>query len=246
MDDAHVASELQRTARRTHGRTAGGFATSANRSGPVLLKLLFHARGEVGFLLREALTQVDAGESSDDNVLAQLGNRLLEHLLDRLVLVLDPLLGQQGHLLVLFLQAPLDNLRLDCVGLALQVLLCHFDLALLGNGIRRHLAGRDADDGRVGRDLHGHIGGELLEDGVDGHEVGLAVDLDQNSDLVVEVNVSRDGALSGDVAGLLVGLGHALLLEPLHGLLHVTTGLHQSFLGVRNACATARAQLLDL
>ena len=43
----------------------------------------------------------------------------------------------------------------------------------------------------------------FLEDGVDGDEVRLAVDLADHADLLVEVHVGRDGALRGEVAGLL-------------------------------------------
>ena len=66
--------------------------------------------------------------------------------------------------------------------------------------------GRDRLDGRVrGRqagDLHGEVADELLEVVVAGHEVRLAVDLDEHAQAAAGVDVGGDLALAGVAPGL--------------------------------------------
>ena len=77
-------------------------------------------------------------EAADHDVLAELGDGLLEHLLDRLVLVLEPLLAHEGHLLellVLFLCCIVFTVVCVSVCLFGCLLFCMFCLTF----VRAHL-----------------------------------------------------------------------------------------------------------
>ena len=109
--------------------------------------------------------------------------------------------------------------------------------------------GRDPVDVDVQRreagDLHGEVADELLELVGAGHEVGLAVDLDEHADAAAGVDVARDEALARLAAGLLGGRREALLAEERDGLVEVAVGLGQGALAVHEAGAGPLAQLLD-
>ena len=94
-------------------------------------------------------------------------------------------------------------------------------------------------------DLHGEVADELLELVGAGHEVGLAVDLDQHADAAAGVDVAGDEALAGVAAGLLRRGGEALLAQLRDGLVHVAAGLLERALAVHHAGAGPLAQLLD-
>ena len=87
----------------------------------------------------------------------------------------------------------------------------------------------------------GDLLGDLLHEGQElvglGHEVGLAVDLDQNGH--VAVPVIGHHALSGDTAGLLGGSRQALLPQEVDGLLHVAFTGHKGLLAIHHAGARA-------
>ena len=109
--------------------------------------------------------------------------------------------------------------------------------------------GRDGLDGRVhgreARDLHREVADELLEVLVAGHEVGLAVDLDEHAQPAAGVDVGGHLALAGVAAGLLGGCRLAPLAEQDDGLLEVAAGLLEGALAVHEAGAGALAELLD-
>ena len=89
----------------------------------------------------------------------------------------------------------LDDLLLDVLGLALGggLLAQHAQLGLLRP--RRPPRPRETYSGFDGGHVQRHLAGELLELVGAGHEVGLAVDLDQRADLAAGVDVARHDAL---------------------------------------------------
>jgi len=102
--------------------------------------------------------------------------------------------------------------------------------------LRRDVRGRHAD--RIGRgDVKGDLARQLPERLVAGHEVGLAVELDQHPDLVVVVDVAQHDALRGGAARALLGLGDPFLAKDLGRLVHVAGGLFQGPLAVHHASA---------
>ena len=98
---------------------------------------------------------------------------------------------------------------------------------------------------REAGDLDREVADELLELVGAGHEVGLAVDLDEHADAAAGVDVARDEALAGVAAGLLGGRREALLAQQRDGLVEVAVGLGQGALAVHEAGAGPLAQLLD-
>jgi hypothetical protein len=80
---------------------------------------------------------------------------------------------------------------------------------------------------------------------VAGHEVGLAVDLDEHADAAVRVDVRHHGTLGRLAAGLLGRLREALGAQEVDRLLDVTGDLDERLLAVGHAGAGALAQVLD-
>jgi hypothetical protein len=89
----------------------------------------------------------------------------------------------------------------------------------------------------------GHFIGELDEVLVLGDEVGFGVDFDEHG--LAAVLGEHDAAFRGDAAGLLVGLGEALLAQPLGGGVDVAVVFGERLLAFHHAGASALAQILD-
>ena len=88
-----------------------------------------------------------------------------------------------------------------------------------------------------GGDVLGEVLAELLEVLGAGHEVRLAVQLDQHGDLAVVVDVVADDALLGLPPGTLLGLRRALGAQQLDGLVDVAVGLLERLLAIHHAGA---------
>ena len=88
----------------------------------------------------------------------------------------------------------------------------------------------------------GQVGGQRLEVGVLGDEVGLAVDLDHGGGIAVGGHA--DQALGGDAAGLLGDGGQALLAKPVDGGLEVAVDGAERLLAIHHARAGLLAELL--
>jgi hypothetical protein len=93
--------------------------------------------------------------------------------------------------------------------------------------------------------VHGDVLEQLLEVVGAGHEVGLAVELDQHADLAAGVDVGADRALVGGAAGLLGSRGHAALAQHNEGVFHVALGFLQGLEAVAHGGAGLFAEFLD-
>jgi hypothetical protein len=96
----------------------------------------------------------------------------------------------------------------------------------------------------IGERHLGDIGDDLLEGSVAGNEVGLGIDLDDRR--LTHAGIDADEPFGRGTAGLLVGLGDALLAQPVDGLFHVAVGLVQRHLAVHHARAGQVAEFFDL
>ncbi len=76
---------------------------------------------------------------------------------------------------------------------------------------------------------------------VRGHEVGVAVDLDQHSHLGAGVHIGLDGALGGHALAEVLDLLALLDAQDLDRLLDVAAGLGERLLAVHHARARALA-----
>src|SRR6202008_1097168 len=97
-----------------------------------------------------------------------------------------------------------------------------------------------------GGDVQRDVARERLEVLVAGHEVGVAVDLDQHADLAAAVDVGGDGALGGLAAADLERLVAGPDAQEPPGRLDIAPRLGEGVLAVHHARAGAVAQLLDL
>ena len=124
------------------------------------------------------------------------------------------------------------------------------DLQVLTDG--HDLLGHDLGDGQLTAGvLAGHesvdVGGVVIEDDLAdildelneqlalGAEVGLAVDLDHGADAALGADLSKGHTLGRHAAGLLCGLGKALLTQPVDCLVHIAIGSLECLLAVHHA-----------
>ena len=130
-----------------------------------------------------------------------------------------------------------------------QILADRADRILDGVGDRLVGAGIFGLRDRLGlaaeRQRHlGDVAHDLLEGLVAGDEIGLGVDLD--NDCLAQAGIDADQALGRRAARLLVGLGDALLAQPVDRGLHVAVGFGERGLAVHHARAGQLAEFLDL
>lgn len=86
----------------------------------------------------------------------------------------------------------------------------------------------------------------LLELFVPGHEVGLAVDLDQDPDAVGGMDIGPHGPVGCRPLGLILGPGVSLLPQDLDGLFHVAPGFLQGLLAFHHPDAGSIPQGFNL
>src|SRR6267143_2321172 len=186
----------------------------------------------------------EAGEPLDHHPLARLGVREVDEILDlRLArAVLDEYLLEQALVGEELLELALDDLVEHLGRLLLVRHLAPVDLPLLlqhggGHVLPRHV------DRTGGGHLHSEVAHELAEGVRFGHEVRLAVDLDQRAQLAVRVEVGVHEAFLGLAALALLGVREALLAQILGGLVEVAVRGVEGHLAVHHAGARALAQL---
>src|SRR3954451_3722420 len=192
------------------------------------------------------LADLEASEAPDHDVLTRLRRGGRAQVLDRLAAVLvlvHVLLLEQDDLLEPLAQLALGDLGSHVLGLVGCLLLVDAQLGLLG--LLGHVPLGHVQRRRGGY-VQRHVARELLEVLVAGHEVGLAVDLDEHADLARGVYVALDHALRRRALAALGRLGLPLHAQDLDGLVDVPAGLLEGLLAVHHAGARAVAQGLDV
>src|SRR3954451_11449107 len=193
------------------------------------------------------LADGEARKAADDDVLAGLARQLGPQLLDRLAVVLvriDVRLLEQHDLLEPLAQLALGRLLTRVLGDVVELLGVDPHLGL--PGVRGHVLGRDPLRLGRSRDVQRDVLGEGDELLVGGHEVGVAVDLDEHADLAVGVDVGLDGPLGCLSARQLLDLLPELDAQELDGLVDVAVGLLERGLAIHHPGARAFAQGLDV
>ncbi len=94
--------------------------------------------------------------------------------------------------------------------------------------------------------MHGDILQQLLEVVGAGHEVALAVHLEQHADLAAGVDVGSDCAFVGGAGGLLGGRGHALLAQDHNRFFHIALRFNQRGTAIHHGRAGLFAEILYL
>src|SRR5919201_176793 len=192
------------------------------------------------------LPKLVADESADGNPLADPGAHLVEQLPDGLGVILHERLLEEDVVLVERVELPADDPLDHVVGLAGLLGLDPRDVLLLVDDARGHVLPDEPSRCRRAGDVECDVLHQLPELVGVGHEVRLAVHLDEDPDRVVEVDVAVDPALVGGPAGALGHRGQAPLAEQLRGALDVAVGVLEGALAVHHARAGALAELLDL
>src|SRR5918998_1822147 len=200
------------------------------------------ATGAGGLFLADG----EALEAADKDVLARAGGGLGAQLLDRLAAVLVGVhvpLVEEDALLEPLAHAALGDPRAHVLRLVLGLLLEDAQLA------RAHVLGHvllgDVQR-RCGGDVEGDLARELLEVLVAGHEVGLAVDLEQHADLAGGVDVALDDALRRGALAALGRVGLSAHAQELDRPVEVAARLLERALAVHHASARARAERFDV
>src|ERR1019366_1802363 len=173
------------------------------------------------------LAYCEACEPAYDHILPWGRRELVAQLLDGLALELGIV-----HLLL-----EQHDRREPRVELAGDDFLAHV-LRLLG----RDVLTTDVFDGGRGRDLHGDLAREGDEVLVLGHEVGVAVDLDQHPHLGSGVHICLNRPLRGRALAEILDLLPLLDAQDLDRLLDVALGLGEGLLAVHHPRACALAQ----
>src|SRR5215211_4707382 len=195
-----------------------------------------------------AFPDLEPREATQHQLLADLGRVVVEQVLDGLLVVADVGLFEQDDLLVVVLELAVDDLLDDVVRLALR--LAGVDLTLAVGHVVGHVVARHVP--RVGHgDVQGDLMGQALELVGLGHEVGLAVELDQHAELGWQVRVGRvqvgvDDALGGAAPGALLHAGLAALAQQLGGLVQVAARLPQRVPAVHHPGPGGVPEGLDL
>src|SRR5690606_23891588 len=86
---------------------------------------------------------------------------------------------------------------------------------------------------------------EALEIILQSQEVGLGVDFNDHSRLVVIRHLDRNGAFSGNVAGFLGGFDRARGTHVVNGFFDIATSGFEGFLAIHHALAGTLTQFLD-
>ena len=100
--------------------------------------------------------------------------------------------------------------------------------------------------GGVGQNDLADVLHELLERLALGAEVGLAVDLNHSADTALGADAGIGHTLGGHTAGLLRGLGQALLTQPVNSLVHIAVAGLESLLAVHHADVGHLTQSLNI
>ena len=199
--------------------------------------------GEVVLALLDPLAQLEADEAAHLDVLADLADLLGDHLGDRHVGVLDERLLEQHELGVVLLHLAGTIFSTTLAGLP-EASAWSWKMARSRSSTSAVTSSRRTN-GLGRRDVHRDVAHQLLELVGAGHEVGLAVDLDQDADLAAAVDVGADRAFGRDPAGLLGRRGEALLAQRVDRLSMLPCALVEGVLAVHHSGAGALPELLD-
>src|SRR5882672_288374 len=203
---------------------------------------LRRARRYASFAATLVAPELEAHEAADLDFLTRLAGQLFHELAHRSLVVLDELLLEQDALFVELPHHAIHDLGADVLRLLLLGHLGLVHLALPLHHVRRQVLDPNGERARRG-DVHGDVLGERLEVLGAGHEVGLAIHLDQDADRAVEMDVGPDPPLRRLAPGPLVGLGRALLAQDVDAFLQVAAGLFERLLAIHHAGTRAGAQL---
>ena len=208
---------------------------------PRLLIRGFRTLGSRGSAIH--LPDLEPRKTPDGDVFTQLGDSLVDKLLHRGAFILDEVLFVEAVFFVEFFHLAVDDLLDHGVGLAGGFGLRAIDVAFAVEGFLGHFLA--AKKSRVERgDVHRNVVAEPLKILGPSHEIALAVDFGQHSDLAARVDVAPHQAFGGGPLRLLLRGRLPLLAQDVDGLLDVAIGFDQRIPARRKARAGSFSQML--
>src|SRR5262249_31309854 len=189
------------------------------------------------------LAERERREAANPDVLPHLRDGFLDDLFHRLLVVANVRLLHEHDRLIEFVHLAFEDPRNHRLRLALVLELLAIDDALTLHELGRHALAAHGQRARA-RDLHGEIAHQALELVGAGHEVGLAVHLDEHADPAAGMDVGLDQSFAGLAPRLRIRLGDALLAQVLDRLVHVARALRQCLLALHHADTGSAAELL--
>ena len=183
-----------------------------------------------------------ASESPEDDIFPNLRDFRRDQFFDRLIWILDEALFEQADGAVKFVQFSFDDFHHNILRLAFHLL--GIDRAFGFNRGRGHLIAADVEWLGSG-DVKGDVFDESTEAFVFGHEIGLAIDLDENADLALKVNVGGDDAFFGRAGRLFAGASDPFGTQKRFGFVEIASGLGQGAFAIHEARVGLLAKLFD-
>src|SRR5581483_8215365 len=181
---------------------------------------------------RERLTDQVSHKTANDDVFAEFCNLTVEQIPDGYVgIFYEPLL-EQANRAVKLLEFSLDNFVSNILGFAFHLRLV--DFAFRFDEITGHIASADIE--RVcRRNVQGDVFHKLAKDLVSGHEIGLTINLDQHSNLPLEVNVRSHHSFFCRARRLFSSAGNSLGAQDRFRFLQIAAALHKSTLAIHKS-----------
>src|SRR6266478_2278934 len=186
---------------------------------------------------------LEAHKTAHRDILAQLGDGLVDHLFDGDRLVADVMLFVEAIFLVELFHFSGDDFLHYLLGFSGRARLLAVNVALFFQHLRRDFFAPQIAWIECG-DVHGDVVAQLLKGFRARHEIRFAVYFHNHADFSAGVNVVAHQPLAGFALGLFRGGGLALFPQNVDGLLHVAGGFHQRRAAIAEAGAGALAQFL--
>src|ERR1700722_6168831 len=181
-------------------------------------------------------------EAADAHVLAEFNNGLADHLADGHAFVLDVVLLVEAVFFVKLFHFAVHDFFNHRVGLSGCACLSAVDFALLLQHLGRHFFATHIT--RIeGRDVHGDIVTELLENGRARNEIRFAVDFHKHTNLAAGVDVAAHQAFAGFTLRLFCSSGLALFAQDADCFFDVAAGFDQRRSAIGKASIGALPQL---
>src|ERR1700722_16965393 len=165
-------------------------------------------------------------EAADAHVLAEFNNGFADHLTNGDAFVLDVMLLVEAVFFVKLFHFAVHDFFNHRIGLPGCACLSTIDFALLVQHLRCHFFATHVT--RIkGRDVHGDVVAELLENGRARDEIRLAIDFYEHTNLTARVDVAAHQTFAGFTLRFFRGRSLPFLAQDADGLFDVAAGFDQ-------------------
>jgi hypothetical protein len=181
-----------------------------------------------------AFADFEAGEATNGDVFAELGDGGVDHLADGLSFVFDVVLFLEAALLVELFHFALDDFLDDLFGLAGGAGLRGVDFALAFEHFGSDVLAADVT-GIDGGNVHGEVVTKALESFGARDEVAFTIELDDHADFSAGMNVVSDETFGGFARSLFGRGGLTFFAQDVDGLFDVAAGFDEGGAAIAEA-----------